>query len=163
MIVKDVADHIKHLYKKFPIHASIVDPASKQVVMELINRYGLPLIAAEKSDKQKHIELLNSDLITGTIKILNSCTQLIEEITTLVWNEDKRKAGKWEEHSACPNHLCDAMLYGWRYCHQYLWTPEDDPVTVDSEMDRYWQEESERMLGDYETDNYLGDDFERAN
>ena len=142
MIVRDVADHIKFLDEKFPIDHMIIDPASKQVVMELINRYDLPLNPAEKTDKQKHIELLNSDFITANIKIIKeSGEELIEELTTLVWHEDKKEKGKWEEHPACPNHLADAMLYGWRYCHQYLWEPEPEEETPDSEMDGFWQKQ----------------------
>lgn len=163
MIVKDVADHIKHLRSMYPIDAMIIDPASKQVVMELINRYDLPLQSAEKTDKLKNIELLNSDLITSIIKVVKEAGEkLVEEWTTLVWNQEKKSKGKYEEHSACPNHLADAVLYGWRYCHQYLWTVEDEIKTVDDEMEEHWEKEA-KYLNNIENENneiesYLNED-----
>ena len=157
MIVNDVANQIKHICEKYTIDNMIIDPASKQVVMELINRYDLPLLSAEKSDKHKHIELLNSDLITETIKIVSGTgDKLIEELTTLVWNADKKAKGKYEEHASCPNHLSDAMLYGWRYCNQYLWVASDDEKDGNDEMDEHWKEEEKEYSNEYnDLDQYM--------
>lgn len=159
MIVKDVADHINLLQSKYKIDYMVIDPASKQVVMELVNRYGLPLQSAEKSEKHKHIELLNSDMITGTIKLLDGeCDKLVEEVTTLVWDADKKLKGRWEEHPACPNHLADTLLYGWRYCHPYLWRPEDEEPTIDEAVEQEWQQEASMLQGQSGEDLGVDDD-----
>jgi hypothetical protein len=159
MIVQDVAEKIKEIAKKFPINHMVIDPASKQVVMELINRYDLPLNPAEKTDKHKHIEIMNSDLICNRIKVLSGTGDpLIEEWTTLVWDGDKKLKGKYEEHPACPNHLADTVLYGWRYCYPYLWRPEEEEKTVDDEMEEYWEKEANEGYDDI--DNYLNQEDE---
>ena len=165
MIVKDVADHIKVIQSMYKIDYMVIDPASKQVVMELINRYDLPLLPAEKTDKHKHIELLNSDMLTGTIKLLDKeCDKLVEELSTLVWDADKKIKGKYEEHPACPNHLADTMLYGWRYCFPYLWRPEEEDPDVDQVAEQDWEKEAKMLqrgeagdlgMDDQDTADYL--------
>lgn len=155
MIVSDVAAQIKHIESKFKIDVKICDPASKQVVEELNQRHGMDIISATKSDKKEFIELLNSDLITGAIKIIDEpCEELITEATTLIWNEEKKKRKIWEELSSCPNHLTDAMLYGWRYCYQFTYKPANinDIENMDP-CDEYWDREKQKIKNE-EMDPY---------
>lgn len=162
MIVEDVANEIKHLQAKFPVDIVVCDPASKQVVEEIIQRYDIDIISAQKSDKKEFIELLNSEMTTSAIKIYeDACTDLIDELTTLVWHPDKKAMRKWIEHPACPNHLCDALLYGWRYCYPYMFRPVELKPSVDDDMDKFWKDEENKILeAQYENDNNNNNDRE---
>jgi len=42
---------------------------------------------------------------------------LMDEYGSLVWDD---RAVRREEHPAFDNHCCDAALYAWRHCYQYL-------------------------------------------
>jgi hypothetical protein len=42
-----------------------------------------------------------------------------------------------KEHPNLPNHLCDALLYAWRYTYQYMSEPAADKIIVGS---RQWYE-----------------------
>jgi PBSX family phage terminase large subunit len=158
MIVSDVADKIKELRNRYNFATMVVDGASKQVVEELKRRYSIPLVAAIKSDKKAYIEMFNSDLILGNIKLLRSTTdQLRQEWVNLVWDVKKREAGVFVEHSSCDNHLSDAMLYAWRWCHQYAWSPKFDTPHPNSEaaVNKWWDQEEERLLAIKNEDNML--------
>lgn len=122
MDITDVATFIKDLERRFPFEVKVVDGSAKQAVAELNNRHGLSLIPADKAGKVDFINLMNGDLIQGLIKLLPAASPLAEEYKKLVWDSDS--SGKIKEprkeHPGSDNHLTDAALYLWRYCHQYL-------------------------------------------
>lgn len=146
MDVTDVADQIKELQKIYPIHKFIVDGANKQAVEEIKKRHEIPLEAAEKSGKVDFIEIMNSEMIQGKIKIIvpGDIGGLIGEWQTLVWDE---KSKKKQENPACPNHLADATLYAWRYCYTYLsqkFYHKPSPNSQES-VDAFWDKEAEKL------------------
>ncbi len=146
MDITDVANKIKELQKTYPIHEFIVDGANKQAVEEIKKRHGIPLKAAEKQGKADFIEIMNSEMIQGKIKVVASGDEggLVEEWQSLVWDE---KSDKRVENPACPNHLSDATLYPWRYCYNYLsqrFTEKPEP-TSEAAVDEFWEKETARM------------------
>ena len=145
MDLTDVATKIKAFQKKYDISKYIVDGASKQGVEEIKNRHSIPLEAAEKTGKIDYIELMNAELIQGTVKLLDGVADdLAEEWQTLIWDD---RSNKKVEHSACPNHLCDAALYSWRYCYTYAsrqFVPETSPHTEEA-IDEFWERESDKI------------------
>lgn len=101
-----LAQEIKRLMVRYPGAPLIVDGANKQAVEEIIKRHQIPLISAKKVDKFEHIQIMNSDFLTGSIKLLyDSCTELIEEYEALIWDERKLPE-KHVELSSRNNHRC---------------------------------------------------------
>lgn len=117
------------------------------LVMETLNkRYGLSIQKAEKREKFDHIELVNSDFLAGRIKIIPG-TDLDSELQTLQWNlgEDEDKGdlaarGKLKPAPGLPDHLCDALLYAWRFCHHFWSTDKIAPHAIGSPE---WQKQYE--------------------
>lgn len=105
-------------------------------VQELMSRFGLSIIEAEKREKFDHIELLNSDFYSGRVKIIesNDSWSLDFELCSLQWDLSKEskerliRTGKLRESPSCPNHLCDALLYLWRYCYHFWASPLEDEI-----------------------------------
>ena len=100
---------------------------------EFRQRHSIPIIAAEKRDKAAFIELMNGDLRTGKVKLVEAdCLPLITEWDALQWD-----AGRRGENPRQPNHCADAALYAWRdsrhYTHKAI---PDGPVKGSTE---YWQ------------------------
>lgn len=122
MSIDAVAKKIRYYMETYDVSRLPCDPASKQVVEELRNRYQIPLVAAEKTGKAEHIEIMNADFTTGVIKLVDDGTkQLQEEYDFLIWDKN---AAKKEEHPICKNDCSDSSLYGWRYCYQYFYKPK---------------------------------------
>lgn len=90
-------------------HKVIIDGANKQGVESMKQRSAIPFEYADKQDKATFIELCNSDLIQGNIKIIDKPENrpLWDEMASLVWvtDGDKIKYPK-KEHPALSNHLC---------------------------------------------------------
>ena len=125
MDVTDVAEKIRYFQSKYEISAMVTDPASKQVVEELKRRYNLPLRPAEKVDKMRHVEIVNSEMKMGRIEILEGCSELLSELRGLVKDP---KSDKWAEHPGCENHLCDSFLYLARFVKNYSYSaPTEKP------------------------------------
>jgi hypothetical protein len=82
-------------------------------------RFHLPLEAAEKQNKLGFIKLLNGDMKAGKLRFVEAGTlELVEHVKTLPWEDETCQS----EHPAAPNHLPDALLYGWRAARHYLAT-----------------------------------------
>ena len=120
MIVPDMEKHIKAYRYRF--ETIIVDGANKQAVEDLRRRMNTPLQIAEKMDKAIHIEMMNSDFVTGIIQVdAPACKPLIEEYETLIW--DPKETEKRIEMPGLDNHATDAALYLWRRARNYIQKP----------------------------------------
>lgn len=166
MDITDVANKIKELQSQYEIAKIIVDGSDKQSVEEMRRRHNVPLEPAEKQGKSDFIELLNAELIQSQIKINNKCTNLINELMGLVWKTTGDVIDlPRKEHPSLPNHLCDAMLYSWRYCYQYMSEPiVKRPVMGtkawhDAENAQMWEKEREKLEEEYRTDLFSPDLF----
>lgn len=130
----------------------IIDGSAKQAIETMRTRTSIPFEFADKLGKESFIELLNSDLIQANIKINKKCTNLINEMMSLVWmtEGDRVKLPK-KEHPALSNHLCDALLYNWRMCYHYHSEPKAKVIPIGSkewyqkQAEDIWEKEREQL------------------
>lgn len=121
-------------------------------IQELQTRFGLAIIAAEKREKTDHQELVNSDFYADRIKLIEG-SKLAHEMCHLQWDLSKEsklmltRKGKLREDPSCPNHLCDAFLYLWRYCYHYWATPEGKGLEPGSTA--WWKEQERKSVERY--------------
>jgi PBSX family phage terminase large subunit len=144
MLVSDIEQRIKHYQSRYPIYEIVIDNASKQFVEELKDRTGLAFEAAEKQGKAEIIEILNSEMLQGKIKLLPDTEPLKKELTSLIWDESKKP--KREEHPRCENHCADAFLYAWRKSMAYMSVaPPKEPETDEERVDEWEEKEATRL------------------
>jgi PBSX family phage terminase large subunit len=147
MDITDVANKIKEYQSRFDISRVIIDGANKQAVEEIQKRHNIALTTADKTGKADFIEIMNAEFIQANIKLnKNACSELIEEYKGLVWETEADKI-KWprKEHGSLPNHICDAALYAWRYCYQWL----SSAAPVNKDAINQWAEISRGMAEDH--------------
>lgn len=147
MTVGDVADRIKMYLMKFPQAKVIMDLGAqgKMIGAEIRQRYSIPVEAADKAGKAGFIEIFNSELLAGRIKVLKGKMEpLVDEWMNLIWDAEKSQR---VEDGRYPNHLADAALYLMRHCYNYAWENRPKPIERGSEreMDAYWEREAERL------------------
>lgn len=111
---------VRKVMKKFPeINAMIADTGGLgKTIIESLKERGLGFEAAVKTDKLDHIELVNSDLRAGKIKLLPD-SHLAAEMRLLQWTDKSYK----KENKGTDNHCCDAFLYLIRYAYHHFWEP----------------------------------------
>ena len=148
----------------------VVDGANKTAVMELRRRYGLPLEASEKQEKNHWIRMMNTDLVRGRVRVLRgACVPLVVEwtgcdedgrevkdATPLVWDKRAQQARppRMVEDPRCKNDACDAALYAFRYARNFLEEPAEvvRPQTDEERLAEFFAERRERLRGGVELD-----------
>ncbi len=129
MLVDDFAEELLSVIDTYGIPEAIVADTGgggAKILIETLNaRYGLGIIPAEKRDKQAWWEVINSDFHSERIKIIPG-TDLAHELAGLQWDLSRNsklilaRTGALKEDPSCPNHLCDALLYLYRYAHHFF-------------------------------------------
>lgn len=134
MIVDDVIHTVKQFIDEYNISVIVIDNASKQVVETIKQRfifYDVIIHPAVKSDKHEYIGIMNSEYITGKIKLLKGeCDDYAEEMENLIKDPAKIVV---TELASCPNHICDSGLYAWRHSRNFRAAPpeqEANPVDL---------------------------------
>ena len=143
LIFSEVASIINQYRDKYNIPIIVVDGANKQGVEEMRQRYSIPFTIAEKQGKVEFIELMNSDYITGKIKLLPDAEPLKSEYRSLIWDDQVK--GRKAEHPSCENHCADSALYIWRHMLSYLSAPKEKKRSALELIDDFLDEEAERL------------------
>lgn len=101
---------------------------------ELAVTHGLNFEPAEKREKNDYVEIVNTEYDARRIHILRG-NPLSDELLTNRWLERSLGTAKKVEDPKTPNDLCDAHLYGWRWCDHRRATP---PERITPYMSKAW-------------------------
>lgn len=155
MLPTQIAEKIQKLQEAFPgMMRMMVDTGGSMArnnMEEWIRRYKFPMQAAEKTKKYDYQEHMNNDFHLGRIKVRPEFTKLINEWSTLVWDDpadqksNARHDGKPQEHKGFENHLADAALYAWRESLHYR-AKSPVPVPQPGEPDFWVQQQRDAKL-----------------
>jgi hypothetical protein len=157
MIPDRVAAHVEALMGEYDFEAIVADAGGlgKPYVETMIQKYGIPVEAAQKTQKLAAIEHLGGDLSAGVLKVFRwGNEELLHDASLYSWNFgkiDKAKFGGMRLRAdvaiddRTPDHLLDGMLYAHRKCMAYLNTGERDGPTRGS---LEWQAQQEDELWD---------------
>lgn len=131
----DAAELALELDRKYRFVQIVGDTGGlgKGYVEEARQRFSLPIQQAEKRNKRGYIDLLNGDLATGRLRFGPGNEDLIAEMLELPWNKERTKPEDGFE-----DHICDALLYGWRACKAWNPEPKPAPKTHDTDERAIW-------------------------
>lgn len=105
--LNEIAGITRDLMKQYSAGYLVGDSAEGFGIRQLIQQYGLPFERSEKSGlKQERIFMMQGMLRCGQIRIYEDCPDLIEEISTIPWNEDHD-----DHHESYADHCCDSLHY----------------------------------------------------
>lgn len=113
-------EQVQALYAEFDPMGVVCDMGGlgKKLALELQDRTGIPIEAAEKNEKLAHIEQLNDAMRTGRF-FAPADSRFAQDCMKVEWDRSNPEKPKISErfHSD----ICDAVLYGWRKCQQWLY------------------------------------------
>lgn len=98
---------------------------------EFVERFGVPILEAEKAHKHIAIDMFNGDVAAGRIKLREDGI-LYDEMSQLQWSSIVSGSGKLIEDPTLDNHACDGALYAHRHSYQFRWRPEERKLVVGS-------------------------------
>lgn len=117
----------------------------KVYVNELVKRYGLPIRAAEKLEKETGQKYVANDLISKYLKVLMPvCQPLTEEWSKLSRDKEGKEPKKSE------NHLSDATLYGYRHVYTTAFALKEK---VENEEEKMLRQLMEQVAEEQEHDD----------
>lgn len=117
-----------------------------------LDRYRLPIIEATKTNKYGAIQMMNTDLVAGRIRVREGGALLAEWLVHQ-WSSVVSATGRLVEDPTTPNHCSDAGLYAHResYHHRYR---EPPPKVLPGTPEHVLREE--RELEDVALDHHYG-------
>lgn len=99
---------------------------------EWVDRHGVPVTEAEKSNKNLAIDQVGTDMLTlhdGLPRMrLRDGSPLADEYATIQWATIRSMTGKLIEDPSIANDCADAMLYLHRHSYHHRFRPEPPPV-----------------------------------
>jgi len=136
----DIASKLQKLSSQYNQPIIICDEGGlgKSIAEEFRLRYGLNVKAAQKRDKRAYIEITNSELLAGSIKV-SETSKTASEWTKLIWDEDRLL-----ELEGLDNHCADAFLYAFRYIKNYIFT--EDPLVHERNTEAWYKQEEQRLI-----------------
>jgi len=105
------------------------------------DRYSLPIVEASKTNKYGAIQMLNTDVANGRIR-LREGGALLNEWLVHQWSSVVSATGKMVEDPTTPNHVSDAALYAHRESYHHRYRPEP-PKCIPNTPEWVLQEERE--------------------
>lgn len=153
MILDDFLEQIFEVIETYgrpdAIIADTAGGGSKILVETLNQRYGLGIEPAKKADKQDWINLVNGDFASGRIKIIPG-SDLAHELAGLQWDLSRdsklvlARTGRLREDPQCPNHLCDALLYLYKFSYHFWSIQALEPK--EAYTTEWWAEYEQKQL-----------------
>ncbi len=159
-----IAAELQRVKQQYNPISVVGDPAgsSKIIMQEFSEKYKIHMESAQKTNKAHYVEVLDDALLNNNLLICKENVELIAELKSLVWNEERTR-----EREGQPCDYFDSVLYAFRAARAYLEkvpipvkpkTPED----IAREMEQQLVEQYKKKHDDGSTDaifQTIYDDF----
>jgi hypothetical protein len=144
----DSMEMIRSLNDVYRFKKVVFDPTSDghKIAQEIRRRYGIRMDPAEKVNKQAYISLMNDDLRTGRLKVVEpGCKDLLHQWDNLTWEykADGTRVPGTKIGSVKMDHEADAALYAWRTSRHFMAKEAD---TTPEEGTEEWAKFTQRKL-----------------
>lgn len=122
--ITPLVSKIEELYKRYNVSKIVADfgGLGKKIAEEMIKRYQIPLVAAEKSRKVESIELLNDAMRRGHF-LAKKNSRFAADCLLVEWDKDKSTPEAKRISDRFHSDICDAVLYAFRESPAYAWSP----------------------------------------
>ena len=134
----DIIERTKAIQKIWPVVRIIVDTGGlgRTLAETMQRRAQLAVEAADKTEKEQHMRLLEGDMARGKLVFLPGAKPLFADLQSLSWDRRKlEETGARVEDPGCPNHKTDALLYAWRKCYHYAAREQSPAMTARDRID----------------------------
>lgn len=142
--ITELVDAISVFQKRYDISKIVMDfgGLGKKIGEEIIRRYSIPVVAADKARKNEHIELFNDALRTSQFKAKET-SRFAQDCMLMEWDHDKSTPERRVVSDRYHSDICDAVLYAWRESHSFSNTaPANKPKLY---TPQWFKEEAEKM------------------
>jgi len=135
----ELVEQIESVRKKYAITKIVMDTGGlgKKIAEEIIRRYKIPVIAAEKVRKVEYIELMNDALRSGRLRA-KAGSRFAQDAMKVEWDLDKSTPDKRVISKRFHSDICEALLYVWRDSWSFTYEKPKQALKYGTKQ---WQDE----------------------
>lgn len=150
--ITELVEQIELLKKRYDISKIVMDTGGlgKKISEEIIRRYKIPILPAEKQRKFEYIELFNGAMRTGQF-MARSSSLFAGDSKKVEWDWDKTTPDKKVISDRFHSDICEAALYAWRESYSFTHVPGKPKPKYGTKA---WADEEEDRLEE-EAFNYF--------
>lgn len=144
--ISDLVNQIDYIQKKYKAYKIVMDEGGlgKKIGEDLRQRFGCPILPADKAHKQSNVEFLNDYLRLGKFKA-KANSRFAQDSYKVQIDWDKTTPSRIVVKKNFHSDIIDAVLYAFRDTYSYTYKPEDPPKPIWGS--RAWaQAETEKMF-----------------
>lgn len=147
--ISALSDRLAKLVAKYDPLAVVMDTGGlgKKIAEEIRQRTGLPIKAAQKTEKFSHIEILNDAMRTGRFFVLPE-SQFARDALLVEWDREKSRNDKLVVSDRFHSDIADAVLYAFRESLHWLHQPAPEEPELNTPA--WFAREEERMRAQVE-------------
>ena len=157
---------IEEMQKKYDAYKIVMDMGAlgKKIAEDYTERFGVPLVAAEKDKKQSNVELLNDAMRTGKFKA-KSASRFAQDSYLIQIDWDKSTPNRIVIKKKPHSDIIDAVLYAFKESYGYTHRPEapkPKPGTkewADAQQNSMFEAELEGMIKEQEYTKWLKGEY----
>jgi hypothetical protein len=158
---------IETTQKKYDAYKIVMDQGAlgKKIAEDLIPRFQVPFVAAEKHEKQTYVELLNDQLRLGTLKAKPD-SRFAQDSYLIQIDWEKSTPNKIVIKKKPHSDIIDAVIYAFRDSYGYTHKPPDPAKPqwgtkewADQQVDTMWEKELEGAQKEQEYSKWLKGEF----
>lgn len=148
LLVDDMARLLQDAIVRYNVDLVVADTGGlgKVPVEEFRRRYGIPVSAAEKTEKAFFQRVVANDLHAGYIKAPADCPIFSE------WSKIVKDPKTGEELKGQENHLADAFLYIYRRIYSTHLKYFETPLTEEDRIREQFEQRLQRQVSEFTPD-----------
>ena len=142
-----IAALVQQYQEDWDIAQVVVDAGGfgRTMTEDLRTTYGIAAEFAKKRDKAATIERMNADLQAGTMQLCSMGTSnMLDQVKILPWDSEKLQQNKLDFDDKFEDHMPDAWIYAYRFCHHHNEDWLEHPAKYGSTD--YWNEWEEAQI-----------------
>lgn len=122
--ITELVEQIEAVRRRYDISKIVMDTGGlgKKISEEIIKRYQIPIIPAEKVRKFEFIELMNGALRTGQL-MAKANSLFASDCYKVEWDKDRTKPDRKVISDRFHSDICEAVLYAWRESYSFTHVP----------------------------------------
>lgn len=132
--ITELVGQIQMLVSRYNPNSIVMDTGGigKKVAEEIILRHGLPIKAAQKTEKFAHIEMVNDALRTRRL-FAKRDSRFVQDAFLMEWDMDRSSGDKLVVSDAYHSDAADSLLYAYRECLAWIYIPVVEKIKPNTE------------------------------
>jgi hypothetical protein len=141
--VSDLGEDLVRAYETWkPIRVvGDLGALGSRIGTEILSRFSVPIEAAQKTEKNAHIAILNAATHRGEF-LAPTSSEYAADCRKLTWDLEARAKNRMEVSKRYHSDVADAVIYAFRHAQAYMEDPAPETLSFDQIEEKWLAEQS---------------------